>query len=370
MKRDTDLEIFLVAVPGLEAALLREVKEQGFNEPKSDFGGITTHGTWQDIWRANLVLRGASRVLVRIDAFRVQHLAKLDKLARRFDWQSYLRPDVPVRVDVSCKKSKIYHQKAAAQRFETALKEEVGITISADAEVCLKVRIIEDLCTISIDTSGEGLYKRGHKQAVNKAPLRETLAALLLRQCGYDGRHPVVDPMCGSGTFAIEAAEMAVGLNPGRARSFAFEQLATFDESEWSALKETVKLSEPKSRFYGFDRDKGAIKMSTANAERAGVSDFCKFEHRVISDLTAPEGPVGLVIINPPYGARIGDVKKLLPLYQSLGKVLKDRFPGWRVGLVTNSDALAKATALPFFKKAQAFSHGGIKVKLYKTKPL
>lgn len=370
MTTPTDFEIFLATVPGLERALLSEAQEKGFREPAAIPGGVTTRGDWYEVWRANLVLRGASHVLARLGEFRVQHLAKLDKKAHAFPWANFLRPDVPVRVEVSCKKSRIYHDKAAAERFEKAITATCGAPISPDADVCIKARIVEDLCTVSVDTSGEPLHKRGHKQAVNKAPMRENLAALLLRECGYRGTEPVLDPMCGSGTFVIEAAEIAQGLNPGRTRSFAFEKLKSFDESAWIALKGAETRRPCDKRFYGFDRDSGAISMSIANADRAGVGGETVFAKQAISDLNPPEGPTGLVIVNPPYGGRIGDTKKLAPLYKALGQVLASRFQGWRVGIVTNSADLVKATGLSFVKRTTAFSHGGIPVKLYKTLPL
>jgi len=374
MNSNDDLEIFLVTAPGLEPALCREATKKGFRAAESSVGGVTVKGSWADVWRANLELRGASKVLVRLGAFRVLHLAQLDKRARKFPWGDVLRADQPVRVDVATKKSRIYHKKAAAERIERAITEELGAEISADADICIKVRILDDMCTISVDTSGEALHKRGHKEAVNKAPMRENLAALLLQECGFEGREPVVDPMCGSGTFPIEAAEIALGLNPGRSRKFAFEQLATFDEPVWQKMKMRPDDAAPAVRFYGFDRDSGAVRMSGANAERAGVQHVTEFRAQSISDLTAPEGvpngAPGLVIINPPYGVRISEAKRIIPLYQSLGHTLKSGFGGWRVGLVTNSDMLAKATGLRFEKKPVSFSHGGLHVKLFKTRAL
>jgi len=374
MNMQTDLEIFLVTVPGLEPALKSEAVEKGFKKPVSAKGGVTVKGSWLDVWRANLDLRGASKVLVRLGAFRAMHLAQLDKRARRFPWQETLRNDIPVRVEVTCKKSKIYHQGAAKQRIETAIKEELGAPISDEADLCIKVRIVEDLCTISLDTSGTGLHKRGHKEAVNKAPMRETLAALLLRQSQFTAHEPILDPMCGSGTFVIEAGEIAANLAPGRSRGFAFEQLASFDKTHWEKLKEaraqTSQKPEAEIRFYGFDRDGGAINISRANAERSGIDAFCHFEKQAISHLSAPDGPTGLVIVNPPYGGRIGETKKLFPLYSALGKTLADKFKGWRVAIITNNDALAKATDLPFKKSKVSFSHGGIRVTLFQTPPL
>jgi len=370
MNAEPDFEIYLVAPPGLETALSQEAAEKGFRDPTVGKGGVTVKGGWPEVWRANLELRGASRVLARMAAFRAVHLAKLDKKARQVPWADFLRPDVPVRVEAACKSSRIYHAGAAAQRISKAIAEELGAPVTKDAEVCLKARIHNDLCTISIDTSGEGLHKRGHKQAVNKAPMRETLAALFLKQCGFNGTEPVVDPMCGAGTFVIEAAEIAAGLKPGRSRQFAFEQLATFDASAWQEMREPKVEKVGDVQFYGFDRDAGAVRMAGENAARAGVDGSVHFSQQAISDLTAPEGAPGLVIVNPPYGGRIGSQKKLYPLYQALGKTLGERFQGWRVGLITNSDSLAKATGLPFTDTSDSISHGGLSVKLYRTKPL
>ncbi|WP_448190282.1 THUMP domain-containing class I SAM-dependent RNA methyltransferase [Azospirillum sp. sgz301742] len=370
MNADGDFEIFIVTAPGLESVLCAEVQAKGFKDPTPVKGGVTVRGGWPDVWRANLEVRGASRVLARIGAFRAFHLAQLDKRARRLAWGDILRPDVPVRVEAACKGSRIYHAGAAAQRIERAIQEELGAPVSRDAEVCIKARIDDDLCTISVDTSGESLHKREHKEAVNKAPMRETLASLFLRQCGYDGTEPVVDPMCGSGTFVIEAAEIAAGLNPGRSRRFAFEQLATFDEAAWQRLRATGGGAKPAVRFYGSDRDAGAIGMSCANAARAGVAELTEFRQHAISDLVAPSGPPGLVIVNPPYGTRIGDKKPLYALYHALGQTLLTRFVGWRVGLVTNEASLAKATSLPFAPPAAPVSHGGLRVTLFLTGPL
>jgi putative N6-adenine-specific DNA methylase len=300
----------------------------------------------------------------------VEHLAELEKRSRRVPWANVLRPDVPVRVEASCSHSRIYHSGAAAERVENAIKAELGVPISDEAEITIKVRLEKDRCTIAVDTSGDLLHKRGFKEAVNKAPMRETMAALFLRQCGYTGGEPVVDPMCGSGTFVIEAAEIAAGLMPGRARRFAFEQLATFDEAAWQARRDAAISTTPSVRFFGSDRDAGAITMSRANAERAGVAAITDFKQQPVSELTAPEGPPGLVIVNPPYGARIGEKKKLQPLYRALGQTLATRFAGWRVGLIATDAHLAKSTGLPFAPPAAPVAHGGLRVTLFQTGPL
>ncbi|HVL21482.1 MAG TPA: class I SAM-dependent RNA methyltransferase, partial [Amaricoccus sp.] len=271
MEPASPLDILLVAPPGLEPVLAEEARGLGFTPAEPVPGGVRITGGWPEVWRANLELRGATRVLARIGAFRALHLAQLDKRARRFPWGEVLRPDTAVRVEASSTRSRIYHAGAAAERVARAIREELGAPVGDAAAVTVRVRLDDDLCTLSVDTSGEPLHKRGHKLAVGKAPLRETLAALFLRQCAYSGAQPVIDPMCGSGTFVIEAAEIALGLLPGRSRRFAFEDLASFDPATWARLRDRLRPPAPGLRFLGCDRDAGAIRMAEANAARAGV---------------------------------------------------------------------------------------------------
>ncbi|MBO1325788.1 class I SAM-dependent RNA methyltransferase [Acetobacter sp. TBRC 12305] len=370
MEQDRDFEIFLATVPGLEPVLYDEIRLKGFKSPAVTPGGVTIRGGWPEVWRANLWVRGASKVLARLKTFRVVHLAQLDRLARQMAWGEILRADVPFRVEAVCAGSRIYHAGAAAERITTAISETLGATAAPDAQVVVMARIERNSCTISIDTSGDLLHRRGYKQAVNRAPMRETMAALFLRQCGYDGSEPVLDPMCGSGTFVIEAAEIAARLNPGRSRHFAFELFANFDAAAWQRMRDVKSQRIPSARFYGSDRDAGAVSMSEANAQRAGVGDYTEFHCRTISELTPPAGPAGLVIVNPPYGTRIGERDALFPLYRALGQVLLKRFTGWRAGLVTADTALAHATELPFLPNTAPVPHGGLRVSLFQTGPL
>lgn len=362
-------EIFLTAPPGLELALKDEALALGFSKPKAMPGGVRFRGKWPDVWRANLLLRGAGRVLARVARFQAMHLDRLEAQTREVDWNALLRTDVPVTVEATCRKSKIHHQGAAAERVARAIEEVTGAPMDGDAAIRIQLRIEDNQCTLSIDTSGELLHKRGYKTFVGKAAMRETMAALFLRQCGYDGSEPVLDPMCGSGTFVIEAAQIATNLAPGHARHFAFERLATFDADIWDDLR-TDRSRDTPLRFYGSDRDAGAIRGASENAERAGVAHLTRFETHAVSDLQRPNGPPGLVIVNPPYGARIGTSKQLFGLYGSLGKTLKERFRGWRVGLITTEAGLARATTLPFEDPGPSVAHGGLKVQLWQTGPL
>ena len=359
------MEIFLVTLPGLEAHLAEEARDAGFSVTATEPGGVTCQGDWADAARANLMLRGTTRVLVRLASFRAMHLAQLHKRARKLDWATWLRPDVPVRVEAVCRASKIYHKKAAAERIARAITETVGAPVADTAEIVLKLRIEDDLATLSLDTSGAALHQRGIKTKMHKAPLRETLAALLLRACGHDGQEALYDPMCGAGTLPIEAAEIAAGLWPGRARGFAMDHLA-------------VRLSRPEPpaarpvalRYFGSDRDSGAIAMARANADAAGVASMTRFEMHPVSDITAPDTAPGLVMVNPPYGGRVGNKKPLFGLYAALGARLQEQFAGWRVGLVTTDAGLAKVTGLPWGPPGPHIDHGGLKIRLWQTGPL
>ena len=362
-------EIFLATLPGLERTLAAEANELGFSNVREGAGGVTMTGGWTEVRRANLHLRCASRVLARSGGFRAMHPAQLHKRSRKFDWAAYLRPDVPLRIEATCRKSRIYHAGAAASRVERAISETLGAPVQKDAELRLLVRIEDDMCTFSLDTSGAPLHQRGHKEAVGKAPLRETMAAAFLREAGFDGTEPVLDPMCGSGTFVLEAAEIATGLAPGRSRSFAFEGLVGFETKDTeNSVSQSADVSD--LAFHGSDRDAGAVTSARANAERAGLSELCRFERRAISDLTRPDGPAGLIMVNPPYGARIGNKRALFGLYGALGKTLHTQFSGWRVGLVTSDNSLAHATALPWRPPGPYVAHGGLKVRLWQTDPL
>jgi len=362
--------LFLVSVPGLEEALAAEATRAGFAGVTIAHGGVEVTGGLAEAARANVTLRSAVRVLWRVAEFRAMHLAQLDKRARKLAWLDWLRPDVTVKVEASCHRSKIYHDKAAVQRIAGAITA-AGIPVAADGPVVVKARIEDDLCTISIDTTGAPLHRRGHKMFVGKAPLRETMAAGFLWQMGFDGTQAVVDPMCGSGTIPIEAAEIAAGLLPGRSREFAFAHLVGGGSEGLCPSRSPAYLEKDEGgRFFGFDRDDGAIRGARGNAERAGVAAVCRFERQAVSDLVPPEGVApgpepGIVLTNPPYGARIGERKLLFAVYGALGRVLAERFRGWQVGIVTSDRGLAQATGLGLAAVGPV-DHSGTKVWLWR----
>lgn len=359
------LSVFLVAPPGLEPQLLAEARAIGLPGPKAVPGGVECGGGWEAVRRANLRSRIAARVLARIARFPARGFPALQAGLRGLDWAAHLPADRPVRVEGAATRSRAAHGGAVGGHAARALAR-AGLDVEAEASLRVLARLDRDVCTVSIDTSGAPLHQRGHKQAVNRAPLRETLAAGLLRACGYDGTGPVLDPMCGSGTIPIEAAEIAAGLPPGRARAFAFEDLPSHDPDRWAELRAGPPRPPAAAvLFHGSDRDAGAVAMAAANADRAGVGALCRFRQAAISD-AAPEGPPGLVLTNPPYGVRVGQGRPH-GLYAAFGRVMRDRFAGWRVALVTTEADLAHATGLPWDPPGPAIDHGGRKIRLWQA---
>ncbi len=362
-----EFEIFITCVPGLENELLNEIQEFGFKKTTLTTGGVQIFGGWHDVWRANFYLRGATKVLVRFASFRAIHLSQLDKRSRKLEWEKLLNFKKPFKVETFCRKSKIYHSKAASQRISKAISDKLDAKEDLNSVIMVKARIASDLCTISLDSSGEGLHKRGYKIATGKAPIRETLAALFLQKMKFDGSQVVYDPMCGSGTIVIEAAQIALGLPAGRNRTFAFMELPSFQKDEYEKLTK-IKHKKVNLKFYGSDRDKGAIQNSIKNSKKANVETICQFETSSISGAIPPTQEPGIVLVNPPYGKRVGNRKNLFALYRSLGQTLSEKFVDWQVGIITSDPGLAKATGLKFLDISSTVDNGGIKVKLYKTK--
>jgi putative N6-adenine-specific DNA methylase len=225
-------------------------------------------------------------------------------------------------------------------------------------------RLVNDQVTISLDSSGSPLHRRGYRLAGGKAPLRETLASGLLLASGWDGASPLIDPFCGSGTIPIEAALQAYHLPPGLNRLFAFMNWPSFEAREWQSLLNTPApgLKGFTPSLSGSDRDQGVIKIARENAERAGVGRFIEFSCRAVSSIDVPAGP-GWVVTNPPFGVRVSRQKDLRNLYAQFGKVLRAKCPGWQVALLSSSLPLIGNTGLRF-DRGIPLSHGGLRVRI------
>jgi putative N6-adenine-specific DNA methylase len=327
---------------------------------------VSWRGDERSVLRANLWLRTATRVLVRVAKFEATTFKDLERHAKRVNWGRYLAPGAEVEFAVTSKKSKLIHTGAIEERLRSATPDGGRATGGRRREISqlFVVRVIRDEFEISADTSGELLHMRGYRQAIGKAPIRETLAAALLIAADWNGDTPLVDPFCGSGTIPIEAALIARRIAPGSKRTFAALNWPGADRAIWMSLFKEARAGElPKSPvpILGSDRDAGAITAATANAERAGVAADIQFEKRAVSAAESPGGDRGLIATNPPYGVRASPKADMRNLYAQLGNVARKQFAGWRVALFSAQPRLTSETRLETTELFHT-TNGGLKV--------
>ncbi len=346
-------QVYVSTLPGLEPALEREAAALGLS-PRRVEGGVELEGPSGLHQDANLRLRTASRVLLRVGSFRASDAGALTKglaglpLSRVWDGKT------PPKLGVTLHRSRLPGPdavlSAAARAWGLASVSRAGpLDEEASPGLTLLVRGEGEAWTVSADTSGEALHRRGYRQEVSRAPLRETLAAGILLLAGYDGVGTLVDPMCGSGTFLIEAAWMSMRRAPGLSRSFAFEAFPRFDAAAWAARRaraEGEALAAPRGALRGHDINAGSLGTARRNARRAGVT--LTLERQDVRTLVAPQGGAGFLVANPPYGKRVGEAEDLPGLYRALGATLRKGFGGWRVALLVPEDrGLIQALGLP-----------------------
>lgn len=357
---------FAVCQPGLESVLSNEIADLGLAANLTE-GGVEFNGTITDALRANLYLRTASRVLLRLGSFTASGFPELRRKAGRLPWGRFIRPGQGVDIRVTCRKSRLYHSGAVAERVSGAIGDQLGQAVSVggtENEQAAFVRLLRNQCTISIDTSGEPLHRRGYRQAVVKAPLRETLAAAMVLASGWDRKSPFMDPFCGSGTIAIEAALLAAQLPPGKDRAFALMNWPDSDSEALEPIRKDAKNAEQMPLILASDRDAGAIQRAKENAERAGVADYIQFSCRSLSAIEPP-AESGVIVTNPPYGVRISTGKDLRDLYAAIGNVMRKQCAGWQFVLLVQDENLMRSTGLDY-EPGPWLDNGGIKVRMAK----
>jgi len=370
---------FAITAPGIAPVTAAELSALGIPHEPPTPDGVAFPADFRTIALVNLWLRTASRVIVRLGEFKAQGFADLEKGASKLPWGQVLLPGQAIAVRVTCRKSRLYHSDAVAERVVRQISKFFGVDAPVvrltdsdeedaptDEAQRILVRIVNDICTISADTSGELLHRRGYRQAVAKAPLRETVAAACLLATDYDGTQAFMDPMCGSGTFPIEAAMIARQQAPGRARPFAFEHWPGADRDVLPALRRATKaagVDVADLPIIGSDRDPGAIRMSIANAERAGVGDMVLFEQKTLEDVEPPT-EFGAWCSNAPYGRRVGNSDALTGLFVQLGKLARGPFSEWRIALLLAEQSHVKALQSPTTEIMKT-RVGGIQVGLY-----
>lgn len=359
------LDMFAVVAPGLESECAAELEALEVSALEVHRGGVAFSGGRVEMQRANLWLRSASRVLVRVGSFRCRDFPQLFRRCRDLPWGRFVKPGTPIEVTVSSQRSRLIHSDRVAETVQEAAYRSLG-RLDAEGEFRqrVQVRLEDDLCTVSVDSSGELLHRRGYRSESGAAPLRETLAAGILLKLGWDGREALVDPMCGSGSFLIEAALLASGLAPGGQREFAFMHWPKFRPGAWQAqLQDRAIAKHGVPTLLGIDIDAAVLARAERNAARAGVAGHIVWQGGGFNTLEAPAAG-GMLVCNPPYGTRLGEGEELRQLYRDFGDLLRQRFAGWRYAFLCPEPSLVKLTGLDV-GAIERFSNGGLQVKLY-----
>ena len=366
---------FATCARGLEPLLARELADLGAGAVEPGRGGVHFRGDTALLYRANLWLRTAIRVLKPVLEADVNSPDELYDAVRTVNWSDFLSPDHTLAVDCNVRDSAITHSQYAARRVKDAIcdqfRERRGVRPSVDPErpmVGFNLHIHRNHGTLSLDSSWNSLHKRGYRPIQTVAPLNEALAAGLLFQCGWDPATPLVDPLCGSGTFCIEAAWMALKRAPGLTREwFGFQGWPDFDRDLWYSLRDEARsraLKTLPAAIVGSDAHRGAIELAKQNARKAGVGHLVRFELRDLSEARPPGDVPGVMICNPPYGERIGEEKEWVGLYEALGEVVTEHWRGWRLFVFTSNDWLARKVHLPVRGKTPFFN-GSLQCKLW-----
>jgi putative N6-adenine-specific DNA methylase len=358
---------FATCARGLEPMLADELRALEAADVDPGRGGVAFRGDRALLYRANLWLRTAVRVLQPLlSGVPVTSPDELYAAVQTVDWQGYLTADMTLAVDANVRDSRITHSQYAARRVKDAVCDQflarTGRRPSVDPErpmVGLNLHVFRDRATLSLDSSGDSLHKRGYRPILTKAPLNEALAAALVLRSGWRPEQPFADPMCGSGTLPIEAAWIALRRPPGLTRKhFGFMGWLDYDVALWTQLRDEARRGVGKALpapVASSDLRADAVAFATTNAKAAGIGHLLKFERRDVREFRPPPGPPGVLICNPPYGERIGEEKELGPLYRTLGDVLRERCPGWTAWVFTGNRRLegeigmAPAEVVPLF---------------------
>jgi putative N6-adenine-specific DNA methylase len=347
-------ETFFAPCPrGLEDVLAGELAAMGITTTRVTPGGVGFSGPFELVYRVNLESRIASRVLWRVAGGPYTSEKDLHALALSTEWERYFLPTQTLRVDLVATKSPLKSLKFATLTVKDGVcdrfREREGIRPSI-AKLGADVRVYAYLddrhATLYLDTSGEALFKRGYRVVDVTAPIRENLAAGILHLIGWNPDIPLYDPMCGSGTFLIEAAQMALGIPPGAKRRFGFYNLKQFDAPAWQRLRDTTPRKTPANlRLYGSDLSQEALRAALANFTAGGVDEVIRVRPGDMLALDAPaEG--GIMIANPPYGERLGEDAELALFYPRMGDALKKRYAGWNCFFITADRRMEKLIKL------------------------
>lgn len=368
-------EFFASTARGLVEPLEVELKKLGFSVTDKAVGGVFFESNWEGCYRANLHSRLASRILKPILDFTAYQPEELYNQILRHDFTKYIKPNQSIAIDATVKDGMMRDQRFVAMKIKDAVvdqfREKFGVRPDVDNEnpaLRIHVRAVKNQFNVAIDTSGDSLFKRGYRKEVGEAPLKENLAAGLISLTEWDGNSPLVDFMCGSGTFLIEGAMMALNIAPGLNRKrFGFMNWLSYDKAVWEKLVQEAMDSEKEDlefKLYGFDIDRKVLSNAKENAARAGVDHVIEFRKEAVATVEPP-AEKGLIIVNPPYGARIGDEDNLRDVYRDLSFTLKHRFKGWDAWILSGNKELIADLKLKSTRKHFVFN-GNIECRFLK----
>jgi putative N6-adenine-specific DNA methylase len=369
-------EAFFSPVPrGLEGLLAEELRALGANDPRPVPGGVGWCGDWATCWRVNLESRLATRVLWCVGNGRYRNETDVYRLAHSLNWAAWFTPGETIRVFVTARRSPLKSlefitlriKDAVCDHFRTACGSRPSVD-TAHPMVRIHAFLDGDTVTLYLDTSGEPLYKRGFKPGMVEAPLKENLAAGVLRLSGWraDAGEPLVDPMCGSGTFLIEAAQIALDIAPGLERQFAFERLRSFDAAMWAVIRKAAEARRQPVRslpIYGSDIAGSQVRRARDNLAAAGLESCVDLSRADLLE-RPPPAPSGVMVMNPPYGARLGESEELAAFYPRLGDVFKQHWVGWRCHVFSADMHLPRAIGLKANRRTPLFN-GALECRLF-----
>ena len=365
-------QFFAVTSRGLQEPLIAELAELGMKNIKTGPGGASFETNWEGCYRVNLQSRIASRILKPVLEFTAYEGDELYGQILRHDFTKYIDLNQTFKVEAVVQESKIHDQRYVALKTKDAIvdqfREKSGERPNVETstpDFKVYIRGYKNQYQVSIDTSGEALFMRGYRKAAGEAPIKENLAAGLVRLTGWKMDKSIVDPMCGSGSILIEAALQALNVAPGSMRrGFAFERLKGFDEGLYESIIDEVASAEKEElpfKFYGYDTDRKILAIAKDNARRAGVDHLIEFANESIAEVKPPVTD-GILITNPPYGTRLGDEDNILDVYRDLGHTLKHQFQGWQAWILAGNKDLILEMKLKSNRKHSVFN-GGIECR-------
>ncbi len=342
------MDILVTSAFGLEAVVKRELERLGYSNPKAINGKVAVCGTMEDVCRLNVNLRSADRVLIKLAEFRATTFEELFNQTAKVSWHNYIKHDAKVLMDGNCVKSTLGAIKASGGIIKKCIMQNLekhygSFCYEKGERVTVVFNIVEDVVTLCLNTSGEGLHKRGYRTLNYVAPLKETLASGLIQLSYYNKSKAFADVFCGSGTIAIETALYALNIAPNKSRAFDFEHFVGYNPQIKSMVIEQAKSAEITDfspQIYACDINPEAIELAKYHASRAGVEDVIKFEVNDMKNFTSNE-QYGVIISNPPYGDRIGEKENISNLYAEFGDMFC-KLKNWNCYVLTDSKTLEK----------------------------